>query len=79
MLWQEVFQFLDVEKPPSFSIMQKCSYYIGYILLASPTYYFIQKSFQVYLKDYSFIPVGVLCKISFIFDFRKTILKYLSK
>ena len=33
MLWQEMSQFLDVEKPPSCCIMQKCSDCTLYILV----------------------------------------------
>lgn len=64
MLWQEMFQFLDVEKPPSFYIMQKCSLICFWL---SPTNYLAQHGFQIYLEEHAFILV--LCQVSFVFSF----------
>lgn len=54
-LWQEAPQLLDVEKPPSSCVLQKCPPRGAWVFTSTGCCLFNTKSFQVYLTDSSFL------------------------
>lgn len=83
MLWQEAPQLLDVEKPPSLCVLQKCSQrarglWVFFFFFTSTSCLFSTKSVQVYLKDSSFLSLRRKIALIF-FSSRKTIFKYQSE